>query len=611
MNIAFDSIIITALIYGLISACSLPLGALTTLLWKPSDRAIAFLMAFGGGALLAALTLDLVAGTVEKGDFYPLALGCIVGGLIFIALNNVINDFGGFLRKASTTMYHLRKQEYRKFKQILPLAKHTDVFKGLNDNDFKTLAAAIHHKPIKKGQLIFSRGDPCDNLYFIADGSVSLLDPIEKVPTKLLAKNDDLGWLAFVTGVPYRFTARANTDVSLWVLPKSTFFNLLPDSPTLAYAVQRWLRGDKVTHYLNVHHSLPNKEISAWHDRAIHTLLQRGRFSAAISIDHKSADFRVAAKKIKGFNFFSNLPDEELAAVSDRLIFKQFSNGETFFHRGEAAKHLYIIEQGKVSVLDAVEHSVHSIDITPHYSFGYMAFFMGGHNSMSATAIETTGVWVLRRKDFNDLLTVLPELAKQFKQFLEHEKIIHYLTQRQGVSHDSAIKWVKKAVKNLSTGKKIQAIAHVGFDINEHKGAPLGIWLGLMLDGIPEALVIGAGTAQAGLSFSLLAGLFFSNYPEALSSSSGMRQQGMKFSTILMMWTMLMLMTGGLSALGSIYFAGVNHQIFAFTEGVAAGAMLTMIAQTMLPEAYLKGGEIVGFSTLLGFLFAIFFKTLE
>ncbi|MCK5870271.1 MAG: hypothetical protein KAG45_06475, partial [Methyloprofundus sp.] len=79
----------------------------------------------------------------------------------------------------------------------------------------------------------------------------------------------------------------------------------------------------------------------------------------------------------------------------------------------------------------------------------------------------------------------------------------------------------------------------------------------------------------------------------------------------LLMWTVLMLMTGLLSALGSIYFAGVSDAVFAFTQGVAAGAMLTMIAQTMLPEAYIKGGEVVGFSTLLGFLTAIFFKTLE
>ncbi|MCK5356495.1 MAG: cyclic nucleotide-binding domain-containing protein, partial [Methyloprofundus sp.] len=273
MSTTFDSTVFTALIFGLISACSLPLGALTTLFWKPSDRAIAFLMSFGGGALLAALTLDLVAGTVAKGDFYPLAAGCITGGILFIGLNNIVNDFGGFLRKASTTIYHLRKQEYRKFKKILSMAKRTDVFHGLSDADFKVLAAAIHHQTIKKGASVFTKGDPCDNLYFIDSGSISLLDPIDKETTKILSHNDDLGWLAFLTGTPYRFTARAVDDVSLWVLPKAAFFHLLPDSPTLAHAVQHWLQDDQLTHYLSIHHGLSKQAIKHWQEQSMHSIV--------------------------------------------------------------------------------------------------------------------------------------------------------------------------------------------------------------------------------------------------------------------------------------------------------------------------------------------------
>jgi len=72
-----------------------------------------------------------------------------------------------------------------------------------------------------------------------------------------------------------------------------------------------------------------------------------------------------------------------------------------------------------------------------------------------------------------------------------------------------------------------------------------------------------------------------------------------------------MIFTGIGACLGNIYFEGVSHTVFSLTEGIAAGAMLTMIAETMLPEAYFKGGAISGFSTLLGFLVAIFFKTLE
>ena len=91
--------ILVAFIIGIFSACSLPLGTITSAFWKPGDRAIAFLMAFGGGALLAALTIDLVGSALEKGHFHILALGCIIGSLLFIGLNRIINDHGGFYEK--------------------------------------------------------------------------------------------------------------------------------------------------------------------------------------------------------------------------------------------------------------------------------------------------------------------------------------------------------------------------------------------------------------------------------------------------------------------------------------------------------------------------------
>ena len=62
---------------------------------------------------------------------------------------------------------------------------------------------------------------------------------------------------------------------------------------------------------------------------------------------------------------------------------------------------------------------------------------------------------------------------------------------------------------------------------------------------------------------------------------------------------------------GNIFFVGAPPMLFAIVNGMAAGAMLTMIAETMLPEAFYKGGSIIGFCTLCGFLAAIFFKTLE
>lgn len=611
MTLQFDSAISEAFTYGIISACSLPLGSLTTLLWKPSDRALAFLMAFGGGALLAALTIDLVASTLAKGNFYPLALGCITGGLIFIALNQIVNDFGGFLRKASTQIYHLRRLEHRHFKGILSALKRVDVFKELSDEEFKILAKAIYQWNVKEGTLIFSQGEPCDELYIVASGRVELLDPKEKVESLFLERNDDLGWLAFVTGTPYRFTARALENTSLWVLPKASFIHLMSLSPALAAAVQRWLQSAKVSQYLQQQHRLSTEVIETWRNSAMKELTQHGFFRSPVQIEHNSDAFMQLVHQIKGFDLFDGLPTNELETLVDHLVYKKYAKGNTFFHEGEAADHMFIIDTGSVSIIDALGRFSHSIDLMAHDAFGYNAFMVGGRYTMSAMALEPTHVWVLRRKDFNFLIRVLPELANRYKAYLQHKNMLDYLVQRQKFREDNATLWCSSAVKNLENGKEIKPIMAIHAEFIQHKGAPLGIWLGLMLDGIPEALVIGASLFHSSLGFSLLAGLFLSNYPEALSSSVGMRRQGMKFSVILMMWTALMVVTGILSALGNVYFAGVGHEVFAFTEGVAAGAMLTMIAQTMLPEAYFKGGEIIGFSTLLGFLTAIFFKTLE
>jgi len=611
MFLSLEPAIYEAFNYGIISACSLPLGCLTILLWKPSDRVIAFLMAFGGGALLAALTIDLVASTLEKGDFYPLAAGCIVGGLVFIILNQVVNNFGGFVRKASTHIYHVKKLKYRRFKDILSAVKRVDVFKQLDNKDFKTLAEDMYHWDVKKGTLIFSQGEPCDELYIVATGGVELFDPEGKVASLFLENHDDLGWLAFLTGTPYRFTAIATENTRLWVIPKTTFFNLLAVSPKLVEAIQQWLKSPKIKQYLQYQHHLSDNKIDEWCHLSSKKITQHGFYNSAVKVEHNKDNFKAIANEIKGLGLITDLPENELDTIANHLVYKKYAKGNTFYHQGEAADHLFFIDTGHVSVIDVADSFSRSIDLMPHYAFGYNSFMTGGRYSISTMALEPTAVWVLRKKEFNSLLSILPEFSRRYKKHLQQQEIKNYLIKRQKLTEGNASLWVKNAVKNLNQGVEIKPVMAFHSGIHHQKGAPLGIWLGLMLDGIPEALVIGASLIQSNLGYSLLAGLFLSNYPEALSSSVGMRKQGMKFPVILMMWTSLMLMTGVLSALGNIYFAGVGHEVFSFTQGVAAGAMLTMIAQTMLPEAYFKGGEIIGFSTLLGFLAAIFFKTLE
>ena len=144
-------------------------------------------------------------------------------------------------------------------------------------------------------------------------------------------------------------------------------------------------------------------------------------------------------------------------------------------------------------------------------------------------------------------------------------------------------------------------------------GAGMAIWLGILLDGIPESLVIGMLAASAsGMSLAFVAGVFLANFPEAMSSALSMRSQGMKLLTIYAMWGSIVLITGIGAFLGATMFPPEpTGNIFFFIigiEGLAAGAMLTMIAQTMLPEAFEQGGSIIGLSTLAGFLSALVVK---
>lgn len=161
----------------------------------------------------------------------------------------------------------------------------------------------------------------------------------------------------------------------------------------------------------------------------------------------------------------------------------------------------------------------------------------------------------------------------------------------------------------------------------EHGGAPMAIWLGLLIDGIPESFVIGAGfltllSAKLAvgadpafsevLPYTLIAGLFLSNFPEALSASIGMKKAGLSTSRIMLLWLSLVLIIAIGSVVGYYIGSTIPHELEIGIEGLAAGAMLTMIAQTMLPEAvHIGGTKIVGLTTLAGYLSAVAFKIFE
>jgi ZIP family zinc transporter len=147
---------------------------------------------------------------------------------------------------------------------------------------------------------------------------------------------------------------------------------------------------------------------------------------------------------------------------------------------------------------------------------------------------------------------------------------------------------------------------------DQDSGSALGIVLGSVLDGIPESMVIGLTIFEGGaVGAAYLAAVFISNMPEAISSTSGLVSSGWMKSKILWMWIGIALVSGLASSAGYGLFQNSSPAVVAFVLAFAAGAILTMLATTMMPEAFEHGGKLVGVITTLGFAVAYTIHALD
>jgi zinc transporter, ZIP family len=137
------------------------------------------------------------------------------------------------------------------------------------------------------------------------------------------------------------------------------------------------------------------------------------------------------------------------------------------------------------------------------------------------------------------------------------------------------------------------------------KGSGLAIAVGALLDGIPESVVLGVSLiGGAGVGIPVLAAVSISNLPEGLSSAAGMKQAGRSAAYVFGVWGAIALITGLAALVGYRTLDGASPFLIAVITAVAAGAILAMIADTMLPEAFEETHIVTGFITAIGFLIA-------
>ena len=157
-----------------------------------------------------------------------------------------------------------------------------------------------------------------------------------------------------------------------------------------------------------------------------------------------------------------------------------------------------------------------------------------------------------------------------------------------------------KLIGNLGAGNPIK----VG--VSKSSNLIIPMVLAIILDGIPESIVIGLGIFEGGkISLAMLVAVFISNLPEAIAGSSGMKEGGWSKKKIILLWLFISLFCAFATVAGFALFSGASVQWISFIQAFAGGAILMMLANSMIPEAYEHGGKLAGVFTVLGFFVSV------
>ncbi|MGD8359273.1 MAG: cyclic nucleotide-binding domain-containing protein, partial [Lysobacterales bacterium] len=234
-----------AFLFGGLSALSLPLGAAAGIWFNPGLRLTAAVMAFGAGALLCALALELVVPALEhfpddpsKG-FKWLAIGSMIGCLLFIGLDQALSGMGAYLRKASTITSRLKLRKKQHYRDLLDKLSVLDLMLNLPPEDIRRVVSHIEQRFFDEGEVICHEEDPCDALFLIEAGRVKILPTRPGAQPVLLGKGEAFGEMALVTGLTRITRAEALEKTVVWEIHKDDFNEVVAVSPRLQQRLER------------------------------------------------------------------------------------------------------------------------------------------------------------------------------------------------------------------------------------------------------------------------------------------------------------------------------------------------------------------------------------
>ena len=136
--------------------------------------------------------------------------------------------------------------------------------------------------------------------------------------------------------------------------------------------------------------------------------------------------------------------------------------------------------------------------------------------------------------------------------------------------------------------------------------------LAIILDGVPESIVIGLGIFEGGaVSMAMLVAVFISNLPESIAGTTGMKANGWSRGKIALLWLIIAVVCACASIAGYSLFSSASEKWLSFIQAFAGGAILIVLANSMIPEAYEHGKKLAGIFTVLGFAVSLAVIVLE
>lgn len=168
------------------------------------------------------------------------------------------------------------------------------------------------------------------------------------------------------------------------------------------------------------------------------------------------------------------------------------------------------------------------------------------------------------------------------------------------------------ALTFFATDRWIEKISPKGGAESGNAKLIIPMVLAIVMDGIPESIILGLGIYEKGtVSLSMLMAVFVSNIPEAIAGTTGMKASGWRLSKILSLWIGIAIVCGLSTVAGHLFFSHASIQWLSFIQAFAGGAILVMLANSMIPESYEHAGKLAGIFVVMGFALAASVVVLE